>query len=714
VIWTHSRRAATFVIGLAASCAGPTQQGPAATAPPASASVSPQAGPPTPTPWRAELETNELARLARLPALEAAVARRIYQRAKVDGAFEDRIPTKPAEYALAEASVPAEWALALAPPAAPADPALLNALAADADEQIKAAAQAALLVGNKAPSGDRHEAEQALALAPLIGSAELVRYAPRGVRPADTEAWITATRIWDLIRKHPEPRASSELVAFAAANPHPYFRTQAALALAEIGDLRAAPLLAERLKQDPLKLYAGNSDIERRLRTSTDERISAARLLADLADLNHGAVPELRKAAEAALLSWLSEMPSPHANALRALVTLESNQVLKPLRGFAFPTSALPVSGQQPPLPEEWVVAQSALRYLGRSRDPGSFKKLTDQLARRPVKMDATMDGLMSGGNALLGMSLRAIGIGAAQGLAEWGDPRGQAALLRHIDDPLNNEQSRREACLALVWITPEAELGKLLDNALAASAATPDTLRRACLLAGFERRPRKHPALFSLMTGPDRVLGLSAARILGRAGLSKAEQAAALDRLPHDDKAHDRVALALLLGAEPEVAIQAVQSSRKRPGRGMELMELWQQSFGEMTVDDLDSGRLFRIVGNALSAGRELDFAGEQPWPTVLLGKALRDIVYESGPGTLTKTSIRLRLLHKAEKGPPNERRRALFTLALMDERGVLLSLVRDPGTGSQEPENLRLEARQALRFVDGKLRPILAFPPG
>ena len=661
--------------------------------------------------WPAELESEELARLAKLPGADAAVARRIYQRAGVDGAFEQRITVKPGDATLAEAAVAAEWVLALVPKGAPADARLLEALATDADEQVRDVASAALLITTPAPSRTPLDSDKALALAPLIGAGELVRHLPRPARADEAEPWLAASKAWELVHRYPELDSGAELVAFAESKPHPHFRTHAALALADIGDLRALPLFAERLKEDPQKLYAGGSDAERKIRMATDERVSIARMIADLAALNPEAGAKLKSESEDALFAWLAELPSPHANALRALVAVKSELIMRPLRGWAFPSGPLPASGQQPPLPEQWVVAQSALRYLGRARDAQSFKKLSEQLGRRPPKMDATMDGLLSGGNALLGMGLRAIGTGAAQGLAEWGDPRGLEPLLRYIDDPLNNEQARREACLAAVWIAPDAELPKLLDKALAGRTTPQDDFRALCLLSGFERRPRKNAALWTLLTGPDRTLGLSAARILGRAGLTKEEQTAALDRLPHDDKAHDRVALALLLGAEPEVATRAVAASRARPGKSMELKELWHSSFGELTLADLDSGRLFRSVDNAIAAGRELEFAGEQPWPTLLLARSLRDIVYDSGPGSLTKTSLRLHLLRKVEHGSALERRSALLTLGLMDERGVLLSLVRRSG-GTPEAEDKRNAARQALRFVDGKLRPILAIP--
>src|SRR5690606_21078515 len=120
------------------------------------------------------------------------------------------------------------------------------------------------------------------------------------------------------------------------------------------------------------------------------------------------------------------------------------------------PKKPLPLEGQQPPMPEEWVVAQSALRYVGQMKDKPSWPVLVSALGKRPDKVDATMQSLMSGGLAILGMSLRAIGVGAAHGLSEWGDNRAFQPLLAYIEDPKNNEQSRMEACAALAWVAKD------------------------------------------------------------------------------------------------------------------------------------------------------------------------------------------------------------------------------------------------------------------
>jgi hypothetical protein len=162
---------------------------------------------------------------------------------------------------------------------------------------------------------------------------------------------------------------------------------------------------------------------------------------------------------------WINEMVSPHANGLRALATMESKRVVGPLRAWANPKKQLPLEGQQPPMPEEWVVAQSAMRYAGMMKDQSTWPVLINALKRRPEKADATMESLMAGGMAILGMSLRAIGVGAAQGFSEWGDHRAFKPLLTYIEEPKDNEQSRFEACSALAWVAEDDDFVTLAEK---------------------------------------------------------------------------------------------------------------------------------------------------------------------------------------------------------------------------------------------------------
>ncbi|HXK16383.1 MAG TPA: HEAT repeat domain-containing protein, partial [Polyangiaceae bacterium] len=267
-----------------------------------------------------------------------------------------------------------------------------------------------------------------------------------GAAPGDDEktAWYMTKQVFDLIHSPSEgnaglddPHGADALVAFIASKPHIHFQTRAAFALAALGDTRAVPALAARLRLDPLKIYSDRNDWEMMLKRDDGERVAAARMLADLAELHPEARPLIAKQSEDALVFWLQSSPSPHANGMRALAAMRSAKAAPLLRKWSKPQSPLAKEGQQPPMPEDWVLAQSALRYLGVIQDEPSHAVLEKMLKLRPSGLDVTMDGLMQGGIAILGMSLRAVGVGAAEGFSEWRDPRAFKPLLAHIEDPL-------------------------------------------------------------------------------------------------------------------------------------------------------------------------------------------------------------------------------------------------------------------------------------
>ncbi|MGH7280974.1 MAG: HEAT repeat domain-containing protein [Polyangiaceae bacterium] len=90
-------------------------------------------------------------------------------------------------------------------------------------------------------------------------------------------------QIFDMLRDLADPRGGDLLAQYAASNPKPHWKTEAGLRLAEIGDVRAAPILGWRLKQDPTKLYDKAEDPE--YTRDDNERVVSARMLADLAVL---------------------------------------------------------------------------------------------------------------------------------------------------------------------------------------------------------------------------------------------------------------------------------------------------------------------------------------------------------------------------------------------------------------------------------------------
>ena len=143
------------------------------------------------------------------------------------------------------------------------------------------------------------------------------------VEPTPEREKVVRKAAFEHLRELADPRAGDGLVAYLEKKPRPRWRTEAAITLAELGDLRAVPHLAWRLEQDPLKLYDEKIDPE--LRRDDHERVVAARVLADLLLIHEGRREEIGKAAEASVLAWTKGKPQPHANAL--LVQVAANIV---------------------------------------------------------------------------------------------------------------------------------------------------------------------------------------------------------------------------------------------------------------------------------------------------------------------------------------------------------------------------------------------------
>ena len=135
---------------------------------------------------------------------------------------------------------------------------------------------------------------------------------------ADTEKFQTK-QIFDMLKDLEDPRGGEALYGYIAGNPKPHWKVEAAMRMAEIGDVRAADVLGWRMEQDPLKLY--NEVDWPELRRDDNERVFAARMLADLAVIHPDKRDYLVKTAEPGVLYWVDPdvKPQPHANGMRFL-----------------------------------------------------------------------------------------------------------------------------------------------------------------------------------------------------------------------------------------------------------------------------------------------------------------------------------------------------------------------------------------------------------
>jgi hypothetical protein len=520
-------------------------------------------------------------------------------------------------------------------------------------------------------------------------------------------SWYQKKQIFDMIDKLNDPRGGNALFEFIGSKPHIHFQTRAATAMAAIGDVRAVPTLAKRLRMDPLKIYSDQYDWEMMLKRDDAERVVASRMIADLAMLHPEKRQQIAEQAEDAIIFWIHEQPSPHANGLRALAAMQSTKDIEALRKWANPNVPLPKEGQQPPMPEEWVVAQSAMRYVGWLKDQRSYGVLEKALTARPKELDVTMAGLNVGGVAILGMTLRAIGMGAADGLSEWRDHKAFKPLFEYVQEPKNNDQSRMQACQALAWVAEQEDFIEIAKKIQEYSTDEPkDQVRRACLLETLIQRPvpGTSSALMSLMTpGAAVETRHQVARAIAKGGFDATVEAELFKMMENESLVND-AALALMLGGSPETASRAVALYANKPKAALdELGDLWYRSFGYWSTEDLESGLLFKFVDNAEAISKLSIRMTQQEWARVMLMKQFENLDFDNGPHSFTRVVLRYRLWQMAKADDANKRAGAIRTLKFMKEQGVLLALRDESGPAGELARAAYFELMNPKVVLDG-----------
>ncbi len=522
-------------------------------------------------------------------------------------------------------------------------------------------------------------------------------------------------QLFDMMHDLEDPRAGDALIAYINSNPppKPHWKTEAAMRLAEVGDLRAVPVLAWRMKQDPLKIYNKADDPE--LMQDDNERVVSARMLADLAMLFPDKRPEILSQAEDGVLSWATDKPQPHANAMRFLATADARDALPRMRKWANPGDRFPQPGQQD-FPQSWATAQSGLRYLGWMKDPESWSVLESQLSRRPAKVDATMESLKQGGLAVLGMTLRAIGVGAAHGFAQWGDSKAYAPLVKYIENSEENEQSRLEACFSLSWVATDEQMIEVVSKVKKFSKADPkESLIRACYLETLIHRPvpSATAGLVELIK-PDTDLEVrhQAARAIGFGGV-QGPTASKLLELIKDPQVRSDAALAILIGADTDtVSRMMAMFNDYDPGAMEELKVIYNQTFGYWSDKNFENGDLARWISNAQACGHVRVKDALQDWPRLILSRAIQGIDYDNGPHSVTRVQLRIRLMRDALGQDAKKRDQAIVILKFMREKGVLMALRGETGPVGEQARQAFFEIMNPKATTD--LLPQVKVPAG
>ncbi|HMJ57476.1 MAG TPA: HEAT repeat domain-containing protein [Polyangiaceae bacterium] len=515
--------------------------------------------------------------------------------------------------------------------------------------------------------------------------------------------WHQNKQLFDMLRKIADPRQSNALVQYMGTKPHVHWETEAALRLAEVGDLRALPYLASRMRLDPLKVYSDTNDYERMQKRDDNARVVAARMLADLAVIHPEALPEIRAKAEDAVIFWLHDKPEPHANGLRFLAASASTKDIEALRKWANPNVGLPKEGQQPPLPREWEVAQSAMRYVGWLKDPKSWAVLEKGLSRRDKKVDVTMDSMMGGGLALLGMTLRAMNVGAADGFAQWGDPKIYPKLTKFIEEPMENEQGRIEACFALAWVASDENMNDIVKRVHEFKSKEPKKqFVRACYLEALLHRPVPgvSTGLVDMIDKESDVeVRHQVARAIGFGGFDDKVQAALFKKM-EDVELRNDAALALILGGQIDTATKAVAMYSDYPKEALdELKDVYYRSFGYWSDEDFAKGRLYKWVDTAEAIARIRVKDTLQDWTRLRLQAQFDNLDFDNGPHSMTRVVLRYRIMEDAKKGDSNKKRAAIQTLKFMKEQGSLMALRDEQGETGQ------LANRAFFEFMNPKL---------
>jgi HEAT repeat protein len=504
--------------------------------------------------------------------------------------------------------------------------------------------------------------------------------------------WFQTKQIMDMLRDLADPRSADALVKWVdTKKPVLHWEAEAGLRLAEVGDLRGAKYIGHRMLADSGKLYKlerfWEADEGGHMSRGDLQRQVGARMLADLAVLHPEAKDQLKKNAEAEVLHWIKDRPQPHANGLRFLASVDSEKVLDDMRGWAFPKVEFPKEGAQPPFPPEFETAQSALRYIGRMKDEPSFTKLTDQFKRKKdKKLDITQDGLQGAGVALLGMTLRAVAYGAAQGLAEWGDPRALKPLLELIEDETWHEEAREQACAAVAWCADDKTMLEVAKKAkeFASSKDRRKQFIGQCYASTLSLRsvPGTTNDLIDLLT-PDLDMGvrLGIARALGAGALDAAAEAKLIDKLK-DTEVRNSAALALILGGSADTAARTVAMVGDLDKDGMsDLKDSYFRALGFWADVDFQRGNIYRWVANAQAIARVKVNDVPQDWASQRLQRQFDNLKFDNGPHSQTRVVLRYNLYAAAKSGDATQKKQAIATLQFMKERGALMALRHEPG---------------------------------
>jgi HEAT repeat protein len=554
--------------------------------------------------------------------------------------------------------------------------------------------------------------------------------------------------ILEELRELADPAAAPQYKAYLkdTSNP-PHYRSQIALALADVGDPEAVPYLAERMDKQGIgfncgaetspKCLSNNLGWKRQPPVDADpvtfrEQQFSAQDIGDLAILYPEKKGEFLAVAGPHIKKFNAWFPAPWLVASRALAYMGDQETFdwckKVVKEQKLPDHALVNLGDPDPacgaqkdkgcLIFRMNEFATATRYVGHAGDLSYADTLAKWLERPKDKKGGEIRLSMAEMELAQNPGFREFLLNTAQaaadGLAEWGPAAGKESdkVLKLMKDKDHGMFPRMMAGRALGMIASEKDLLGALKEAKASS--DPDF--KIAVLMAAQHRPTEAVVGAALdMLAPSQdpaMLGVNAwaARVAGYGG-TKGHEERILKML---DEKETRVfaALAIALGGDDDLVRRGMvlfeQKSRaeqKWDGEINTLRSLYLDTFDSrgLTPDDVDSGRIFRFVRNAdlmkRSGASDEQAEGKgssHEWASIYLASGLKRLdMNATVPGGMDRLVLRYKLNKAAKTGDDATKALAIHTLKFFKEQGSVMALRDEAGTTGELARKAFFELR-------------------
>ncbi len=563
-----------------------------------------------------------------------------------------------------------------------------------------------------------------------IGGAGLV-YALKVV-PTSDDLEARGRFIMEQIRELADPSAADAYKEYLKdeSNP-PHYRSQIALALADIGDADAVPYLGKRMDQKgigfncgsdtSLKCLSNNLGWKKMAPVDADpvtfrEQTFSSQYIGDLAVLHPDKKAQFLADSGAHIKVFNAWFPMPWLVAYRALVYMGDKESIdwaaKVIKDFKLPEDKLINLGDDPTCPPTNKMCTlfklndftTATRYIGTSKDTQFVDTLSKFLERPKTKkgdeIRLSFSEMELAQNPGFRESLLQTAQAAVDGLAEWGPEAGKSAekLLKLIKDKDHGYFPRLMAGRALGRVASDKDMQAALKEA---KAWTDADAKVAVLMAAQQKASPEVVALALDMIQPTTdpaMLAVNnwAARVVGWGGTKGLEEK--LLKMCEDKDLRVYAALAVTLGGDEDLVRrglvtfeQKARAESKYDGEIASLRNYYLDTFDSrgITADDVDSGRFFRFVRNAetmkrMGSSSDVNEAGKttHEWASVYLIAGLKRLdMNATVPGGMDRLVLRVKLLRAAKTGSDDVKPAAVQTLKFLKEQGSIMSLRSEAG---------------------------------